>query len=147
MIRARLLKGLSTGTMAIGSLLDDERLKMTLPRACAYCGGTDHLSLDHLVPRIAGGADSGDNVVWACRGCNSSKGGRDLLVWMKLKERFPPLLLLRRYLKLALADPQVRGLLTTPLDEAPATAFALDFIPTTFPAPNELVLWVEAASA
>jgi hypothetical protein len=146
-IRARLHKGLSEGTMKVGSMLDDERLKMNLPQCCAYCGSVGKLSLDHLIPRIAGGQDSGDNVVWACRSCNSSKGGRDLLVWMKSKDRFPPLMLLRRYLKLALAHSTVNGLLEVSLSEAADLPFAIDHIPTSYPKPVDLVLWVEPTAA
>jgi hypothetical protein len=35
MIRARLFKGLKNGTMAMRSLYDDERIKMTVPNACS----------------------------------------------------------------------------------------------------------------
>jgi hypothetical protein len=43
MIRARLYKGLRGGTMNIGPIADDERLKMILPQACCYCGSNQHL--------------------------------------------------------------------------------------------------------
>ena len=63
MIRACLFKGLRDGSMGIGSLLDDERLKLVLPRACCYCGVLDGLSLDHLFASKGGGKATGDNVV------------------------------------------------------------------------------------
>lgn len=53
-----------------------------LPQACCYCGSSIRLSVDHLFPRMRGGADTGDNIVWACRVCNGSKGGRDMLEWL-----------------------------------------------------------------
>lgn len=43
---------------------------------CRYCGATKRLSLDHVKPRIQGGDDAADNLVVACRSCNSRKGGR-----------------------------------------------------------------------
>ncbi|WP_080681919.1 HNH endonuclease [Sorangium cellulosum] len=48
---------------------------------CVYCGTTPPPKLhgDHLIPRHRGGPESGDNLVWACRSCNSSKNARDLL--------------------------------------------------------------------
>jgi hypothetical protein len=73
MIRSRLYAGLSTGAMKIGPLADDERLKMILPQACCYCGDRELLTVDHLIPTKRGGANTGDNLVWACRSCNSSK--------------------------------------------------------------------------
>lgn len=49
---------------------------------CAYCGvectgipGDDkQFTVDHVVPRIAGGKNELDNLVTACRLCNSYKG-------------------------------------------------------------------------
>ena len=81
MIRARLNKGLRTWAMSLGSLLEDEHIKMTSGRACAYCGQDGPLSIDHLVPKSKGGPDHANNTVQACRSCNSSKGSKDLLEW------------------------------------------------------------------
>lgn len=44
--------------------------------ACRYCGSTERLSIDHVVPRCRGGGDDEANLVVACRSCNSRKGGR-----------------------------------------------------------------------
>jgi 5-methylcytosine-specific restriction endonuclease McrA len=42
---------------------------------CAYCGG--HAStVDHVVPRSRGGADSWENLVACCLRCNNDKGDR-----------------------------------------------------------------------
>ena len=46
---------------------------------CQYCGerfAAADLTLDHVVPRVAGGKTSWTNVVAACRPCNRRKGGR-----------------------------------------------------------------------
>lgn len=40
---------------------------------CAYCGRLRKLTQDHVIPISKGGAHSADNVVPACRPCNSSK--------------------------------------------------------------------------
>ena len=100
-VRAKLYAGLRNGSMQIGALAADERLKMILPQACSYCGDGNFLAADHLIPRKRGGANSGENLVWACRTCNSSKGAKDALEWITQRDQFPPLLVLRRYLKLA----------------------------------------------
>ncbi|MDP2883287.1 MAG: HNH endonuclease signature motif containing protein [Azonexus sp.] len=142
MIRSRLYKGLNNQTMSIGPLANDERLKMVLPQACCYCGSRDYLSVDHLIPTKRGGANSGDNLVWACRSCNSSKCARDALEWLMEKNQFPPILLLRRYLKLAIEISRERNLMDTPLAETPELPFSLSAIPQTFPQPSQLRLWV-----
>ena len=71
-IRQRLYSGLVSGRMSMRSLYQDERLKMTMPQACYYCGSLDDLAVDHLIPRIKGGADESDNLIWACRCCRPS---------------------------------------------------------------------------
>lgn len=43
---------------------------------CQYCGATSDLTLDHVVPRSRGGKSSWDNLVTACKSCNSKKGDR-----------------------------------------------------------------------
>jgi 5-methylcytosine-specific restriction endonuclease McrA len=45
---------------------------------CQYCGKkfpTSELSLDHVIPRSAGGASNWENIVCACTKCNAKKGG------------------------------------------------------------------------
>jgi len=140
--RSRLYKGLNNQIMSIGPLADDERLKMVLLQACCYCGSRDYLSADHLIPTKRGGANTGDNLVWACRSCNSSKCARDALEWLVEKNQFPPILLLRRYLKLAIEMSRERNLMDTLLAEAPELPFSLSAIPRAFPQPGQLRLWV-----
>jgi 5-methylcytosine-specific restriction endonuclease McrA len=49
-------------------------------RACAYCLRTDRpLTQDHIVPLTRGGTHSAENVVPACRSCNSRKHNRSVL--------------------------------------------------------------------
>jgi len=46
---------------------------------CQYCGRsfpTADLSIDHVLPRMAGGRDTWENLVCACIKCNARKGGR-----------------------------------------------------------------------
>ena len=89
---------LLSGEKAVRSIDEkDERYK--LDGRCVYC---DQLadSVDHLIPRLRHGPDSADNLVPACRACNSSKGGRDVFAWAATKG-FCPLKVHRRYLVLA----------------------------------------------
>jgi hypothetical protein len=142
MIRARLYKGLNEGRMNIGPFADEERLKMVLPQACCYCGSASNLSVDHLIPTKRGGQDSSDNMVWSCRSCNSSKGAQDVLEWFNGKGQFPPLLLLRRYLKLAIEICRSTGQMATPLEVAGEYPFTLNAIPSSYPEPESLRLWI-----
>lgn len=46
-------------------------------QTCQYCGARDQpLSVDHVVPRSRGGADTWENVTTACLSCNVRKGNR-----------------------------------------------------------------------
>ncbi len=41
---------------------------------CQYCGTQKELTLDHLIPKARGGETSWNNLVTACKKCNSYKG-------------------------------------------------------------------------
>lgn len=140
-IRARLYKGLNDGTMHIASVYEDEKYKLSNVK-CAYCGKTKSLTLDHLLSRKNGGQDSGDNLVYACKSCNSSKNKKDLLEWYTEKNEFPPVLVLRRYLKLAYSYYAVNGYLDLPFEafNSCCDLFRLDLLPDKFPAPKDLKL-------
>jgi len=116
-IRMRLYNGLCSGTMQLGSFFADEKYKIGM-NACCYCGSVDELSVDHLIPRKKLGTDFSENLIAACRSCNSSKRERDMLSWLRTREIFPSLILLRRYLKLVYRFCQSHELLTTPWEEA-----------------------------
>jgi hypothetical protein len=140
-IRARLYAGLRNGTMQTGSFADDERIKMILPQACCYCGNAEQLSIDHLIPRARGGPDTGDNFVWACRACNSSKGMRDAMDWLAERRQQCPLLLVRRFLKLALVIARTRDVMDRRLDETLDLPFSVAAVPTWFPL-DDAKLWI-----
>lgn len=46
--------------------------------ACAGCGGTERLEMDHIVPVIRGGLTVAENLQPLCRYCNASKGARPM---------------------------------------------------------------------
>lgn len=52
---------------------------------CAYCGRTmrrgEHLTRDHLEPVKEGGTTTQDNIIPACRSCNSAKGATEWREW------------------------------------------------------------------
>jgi len=43
---------------------------------CQYCGATEDLTFDHVIPRRLGGRTSWTNITAACAPCNLKKGGR-----------------------------------------------------------------------
>lgn len=151
MIRSRLYRGLCTGEMQIGSYFNDERLKLTLPKACWYCGSREQLSVDHIVPQKRDGAHGGENLIYACRRCNSSKGASDLLTWMASRGQFPSLYLLQRYLKMAIDYCQEHAIMNHPLDNASSIRgrlpFDLTVIPLDYPPVSQLCRFVQAQDA
>jgi len=130
--------------MQMRSLYDDEKVKFHFPQACCYCGIAKQISIDHLIPKIKGGADYSDNLVWACKPCNSSKRDHDLIEWLRSKGKFPSILLLRRYTKLVARYCDQYGLLELPLAESllHQLPFELQLLPYRFPDLSSLVLWI-----
>jgi len=62
---------------------------------------------------------------------------------MNGKDTFPPLMLLRRYLKLAIEFAAEHDLLDCPLSDPPPVPFSLSDVPTKYPPPSDLSLWVQ----
>ncbi|WP_282005547.1 HNH endonuclease [Propioniciclava sinopodophylli] len=53
---------------------------------CAYCGATDRpLQRDCVLPISRGGRYTLDNVVPACRSCNTSKCSDEVTSWLRRK--------------------------------------------------------------
>jgi hypothetical protein len=91
---------LRTGKMKMSGIVRDDRKMLDCERCCIYCGSTENLSLDHIIPLSKGGPDIISNQVFACRSCNSSKGNKDIFYWYGLekKQEIPPMVL-SNYLK------------------------------------------------
>ena len=60
---------------------DIQRLLARHRFACAYCGETGRLDIDHVVPLKRGGRHAIGNLLPACRTCNASKNARFLAAW------------------------------------------------------------------
>lgn len=149
MIRAKLNKGLVTGTMSMRTLFDDEKIKYRHPDSCCYCGSKENLHMDHLIPKIKGGADSSDNIVWSCQSCNSSKRDRDVLVWLKKKERKPSIFLLRRYIKLVAQYCEREGIMDLEVEDIHGLElpFNLMALPYKLEPITEFFLWPDSMTA
>jgi len=141
-VRSRLFKGLQTGKMNIKTLFDDEKVKLQTGQKCNYCGATENLALDHIFPQKLGGQDASENLIFACRVCNSSKGKKDLMEWMNYRKKILPLLIIRRYLKLVYYYCLENNLLEYKIEELKnmKLPFKLEYLPVSFPNPQELIL-------
>lgn len=53
-----------------------EAIKAAYDYRCAYCGEVKPLTMDHVIPLTKGGGTTSDNIVPACKSCNSSKGAK-----------------------------------------------------------------------
>jgi len=99
-----------------------------------------------FIPQRKDGLHGGENLIYSCRSCNSSKGATDLLSWMQKRNQFPPLYLLRRYLKIVIEYCKQHDLMAVPLpvDESilQNLPFCLDAIPQKFPPVDELCKFV-----
>lgn len=145
MIRAKLFKGLAEGNMNMRTIFDDEKIKLKTGQICNYCGSKEKLALDHIFPQKFGGQDTAENLIFACRSCNSSKGKKDLMEWMIFRGQFLPLMIIRRYLKLTFNYCIENNLINRKIEELKELKlpFKIEFLPTSFPSPNELTLSIE----
>ena len=86
-------------------LMREEREKMEKGCICHYCEkpfpSGKGLEMEHILPTSRGGPNTGENLVYACRSCNSSKKDKDFIAWALNSDLgFPPIELVRHYLKL-----------------------------------------------
>ncbi len=58
---------------ASGTLTIDDVRAVLATGPCHYCGGSELLGIDHVVPLNAGGLNASENLVSCCRSCNASK--------------------------------------------------------------------------
>lgn len=142
MIRAKLFKGLKDGTMNMRTIFDDEKIKLQTGQICNYCGSSEKLALDHIFPQKMGGKDDAENLIFACKPCNSSKGRKDLIEWMNFRGEILPLMIIRRYLKLTFNYCLENQLIDKNIDELKhlELPFKIELLPTSFPKPNKLIL-------
>ena len=53
---------------------------------CAYCGSTEKLTIDHVIPLSRGGTNWPSNLRPACRSCNSAKRDRVPAEWFAMRK-------------------------------------------------------------
>lgn len=58
-------------------------IKKCFNNKCAYCNSEESLTQDHFIPLSKGGGYTRNNIIPACKSCNSSKGNRDFFEWYK----------------------------------------------------------------
>lgn len=62
--------------------ISSKELKTLYASPCIYCGSTDSIQADHVIPIAKGGRHSIGNLVPACTKCNQSKGSKLLSEWI-----------------------------------------------------------------
>lgn len=75
------LFNLHTSSTAEAKRMWKESIKNQWDNRCAYCGSTERLSLDHIIPQCKGGSNQVNNVLCACTKCNADKGHEDWIIW------------------------------------------------------------------
>ena len=58
-----------------------EQIKKDFDGKCAYCGEELPLEQEHFIPVTKGGEYTHNNIIPACKSCNSSKGPRSFFEW------------------------------------------------------------------
>ena len=96
-----------------GVIKENKMLVQKDGQNCAYCGSTEELQWDHIVPLSQGGPDTIDNMVRACRNCNLSKGSKTPSELYENRWHQIPRIVRGKYVKVLMAE-----------HEKPATTFS-----------------------
>ncbi len=108
---------LVAGSISMSDTIREWEREQQLQRECAFCGATENLTTDHLIPRHRGGDDSADNLVLACHSCNSARGDKGIFEWLGLKRKDDlHRLVAGKYLKELLRIHEAAGTLTITKD-------------------------------
>ncbi len=78
---------LRSGAINMSDTIREWEREQDLPKECVFCGSHENLSTDHLIPVHRGGDDRADNLVIACKSCNSSRGDKGIFEWLGLKKK------------------------------------------------------------
>jgi len=113
-------KKLKAGEIQWSPSMRDYQKSLEKGNVCVYCGATENLTMDHIIPvsragvdpRVKGLLESADNGILACRKCNNSKSSRDVFEWYG-EERIDevPRLVLSKFLKLSYRLHETQGTL------------------------------------
>lgn len=63
--------------------ISKEEMSKLYASPCTYCGSSDNITIDHVIPLSRGGSHSVSNLVSACAKCNMSKGAKTVMEWKK----------------------------------------------------------------
>lgn len=143
-IRAKAYKSYTEGIWHISDLYKQQIEKLQQSNTtCAYCGkeftDSKKITIDHIFPRIKGGTNEMENIVFACKSCNSSKGDRDMFGWyVEHFNTFPSIYLTATYLKKIYLYAQTNNLLDLELDTLNEYDLPFDwhYIPIKYPEPD-----------
>ena len=58
-----------------------ETIKVVFNNSCAYCGNDKKIEQEHFIPLSKGGEYTRNNIIPACKSCNSSKQDQDFFKW------------------------------------------------------------------
>ena len=67
-------------------LKDWEQIQEDFDYKCAYCGEEKILEREHFIPLNKGGEYTHNNIIPACKNCNSSKQDKDFFEWYPKQE-------------------------------------------------------------
>lgn len=84
--RKRELKGSLPNTLTAQEWLD---IQKKYKHRCVYCGEKKELTHEHIIPLSRGGAFTKENIVPACKGCNSRRGNRPNLLELLSEPCYP----------------------------------------------------------
>lgn len=73
-----------------GISVEDQKKVLKRDKICVYCGNEQDIGFDHIKAITKGGNNNFNNLVVACKKCNSSKGNKNVLKWLKEQKKTIP---------------------------------------------------------
>ena len=89
-IRVKTQRRISKKNLLLSTLTVDQwqLIKKSFDNKCCYCGKENPLAQEHFIPMSNDGEYTHNNILPACKSCNSSKGTKDFALWYPLFKHY-----------------------------------------------------------
>lgn len=105
------LKELKNGKIHMSGTIRENKHERTVRNMCIYCGSTENIQTDHIVPVKLGGPDDANNLIDCCRTCNIKKSNKHVFEFCTDQQIPVPRIVKGKYLKLVYAQNEKKGTL------------------------------------
>lgn len=109
--RTSVWKKLKSGEIKMSTSIREWEIERENRKICIYCGSTEKIQSEHIIPKSKGGPNIADNLVDSCQTCNLKKSNKDVFEFCAMLDMDVPRLVKGKILKLVYSKHAEQGTL------------------------------------